>query len=106
MLYALGVGACLDDPMSHELKFVTENNSATPLQALPTMCTVLGGVLGAPSPMDAVGSYDKRMSVHGSVELVLHRPLRTQGSLVSRVTVDGIYDKKRGALVSMTVEAR
>jgi acyl dehydratase len=105
MLYALGVGACLDDPMSHELKYVTENNSVTPLQALPTMCTVLGGVLGAPSPLDDIGDYDKRMSVHGSVELILHRPLSTQGSLVSTVAVDGIYDKKRGALVSMTVEA-
>ena len=106
MLYALGVGACLDDPMSHELKYATENNSATPLRALPTMCTVLGGVLGAPSPLDDIGTYDKRMSVHGTVELVLHRPLPTQGSLVSTVAVDGIYDKKRGALVSMTIEAR
>ena len=105
MLYALGVGACLDDPMSRELKYVTENNSATPLRALPTMCTVLGGVLGAPSPLDDIGNYDKRMSVHGTVELVLHRPLPTQGSLVSTVAVDGIYDKKRGALVSMTIEA-
>lgn len=105
MRYAVTVGACMDDPLGPELAFVTENTKGTSLRALPTMCTVLGGVLNAESPLSAIGDYDRRRSVHGSVEIVLHRPLPTAATVTSTVTVDGIYDKKRGALVSLVVAA-
>lgn len=104
MRYALTVGACLDDPLGGELSYVTENTTGVELRALPTMCTVLG-VLDAPSPLAQIGEYDRRMSVHGSVEVMLHRPLPVAGSISSTVTVDGIYDKKRGALVSLVIAA-
>jgi acyl dehydratase len=105
MRYAMTVGACMDDPLGDELGYVTENTKGVALQALPTMCTVLGGVLDAPSPLAQIGDYDRRMSVQGSVEVLLHRPLPACGSVTSTVTVDGIYDKKRGALVSLVVAA-
>lgn len=105
MRYAITVGACQDDPLGGELAYVTENTKNVALQALPTMCTVLGGVLNAASPLAQIGDYDRRMSVHGSVEVVLHRPLPVAADVVSTVTVDGIYDKKRGALVSLLVAA-
>ena len=105
MRYALGVGAAAEDSFGTELAYVTENTQGMPLRALPTMCTVLGGVLHAPSPMARIGTYDRKMSVHGSVEFVLHQPLPTEAAVRSTITVDGIHDKKSGALVNLRVAA-
>jgi len=105
MLYALSVGACMDDATGRELQFVTENTRHLELVALPTMCTVLGGVLSAPSPLAQIGDYDRRKSVHGSVELELHRPLPTAGTVESTITVEGIHDKRSGALVMLRIDA-
>ena len=70
------------------------------------MATVLGGVLTAPSPLAQIGDYDRRKSVHGSVELELHRPLPTAATIESTITVEGIFDKRSGALVVLRVDAR
>ena len=105
MRYALSVGAASEDSLGPELTYVTENTIGMPLQALPTMCTVLGGVLHAPSPLAKIGRYDRKMVVHGSVEIDLHEPLPTSASVHSNITVDGIYDKKSGALVSQRIDA-
>ena len=105
MLYALSVGAGMDDPLGAELAFVTENTAGVELVALPTMAMVLGGVLSAPSPMKQIGPYDPKMSVHGSVEVTLHRPLPPAGEVSSTVTVASINDKKSGALVELQVDA-
>lgn len=106
MLYALSVGACIDDATGPELRFVTENSRDLDLVPLPTMTTVLGGVLTAPSPLAQIGDYDRRKSVHGSVELELHRPLPTAATIESTITVEGIFDKRSGALVVLRVDAR
>ncbi len=105
ILYALTVGACMDDPLGVELAYVTDNTADVELQALPTMCSVLGGVLDTPSPLTMIGDYDRRKSVHGSVEIVLERPLPPEGSVTSTVAVDGIYDKGKAALVSLVIAA-
>jgi acyl dehydratase len=105
MRYALSIGAAVDDPLGAELAFVTENTAGHPLVALPTMCMVLGGVLSAPSPMRKIGSYDPKMSVHGSVEFTLHRPLPTRASVQSTITIGSITDKRSGALVEMSIDA-
>lgn len=105
MLYALSVGACMDDPSGADLRFVTENTRDVELVALPTMATVLGGVLTAPSPLAQIGEYDRRKSVHGSVELELHRPLPTAAAVESTITVEGIFDKGSGALVVLRIDA-
>ena len=105
MRYALSVGAAAEDPTGRELVYTTENTAGTPLRALPTMCTVLGGVLNAPSPLAGIGSYDRKMSVHGSVEFALHQPLPTEAVVRSTITVASIYDKKSGALVNLRVDA-
>jgi acyl dehydratase len=105
MRYALSVGACLDGYDGPELRYTTENTAGIELAALPSMATVLGGVLTAPSPLDHIGDYDRKMTVHGSVEVTLHRPLPTRASVVSTLTVEGIHDKRSGALVRLAVDA-
>lgn len=104
MLYALGVGAGMSDPTGFELQFTTENSKDFTLQALPTMCVVLGGMLGGgpESPLRRLGSFNPALLVHGEHEIVLHRPLPVSAAARSTSTITGLYDKGKAALVVIT----
>ena len=58
LLYAIGVGAGLD-----ELAFTTENTTDTPQRVLPTAAVVLGA--GGFGVMSQIGSFNFAMLVHG-----------------------------------------
>jgi acyl dehydratase len=94
LLYALGVGAGLD-----ELQFATEKNQ----QVLPTMPVVLGA-RGA-VPMQKVGSFNPAMLVHGEQGIELARPLPAEGTLKSTGKISAIYDKGKGAVIASETEA-
>ncbi len=67
LLYALGVGAGVDD-----LAFTTENSHDIEQQVLPTFAII------ACSPFAAalkIGSFNFGMLLHGSQEIRLHKPL-------------------------------
>ena len=104
LLYALGVGAGMADPTGFELQFTTENSKGVTLQALPTMCVVLGGALGGgpESPLRRLGSFNPALLVHGEHEIVLHRPLPASAAARSTSTITGLYDKGKAALVVIT----
>ncbi len=104
LLYALGVGAGMTDPTGSELQFTTENSKDVTLQALPTMCVVLGGTLGGgpESPLRRLGSFNPALLVHGEHEIVLHRPLPVSAAARSTSTITGLYDKGKAALVVIT----
>ena len=104
MRYALSVGAAAEDPLGDDLRFTTENSAGVTLVALPTMCTVVGGALQGPSPLTALGMYDRKMSVHGSVELTLHVPLPTAATTSTTVELESVYDKRSGALANLRVD--
>jgi acyl dehydratase len=94
LLYAIGVGAGLGDPL-HELEFTTENTAGVAQQVLPTY-----GVLLAQARMSGdLGDFDRAMLVHAEQSIELHKPLPVQGTLRTSATVTGIYDKGSGALV-------
>src|SRR5438552_844511 len=82
LLYALGVGAGLD-----ELRFTTEKDQ----QVLPTMAVVLNA-RGA-VPMSKVGSFNPAMLVHGEQAIELFRPLSPEGTLKASGRIAAIYDK-------------
>lgn len=94
LLYAVGVGAGLDDPLS-ELAFTTENTEGTPQRVLPTYAVLLAQVPGA----RRIGDFDPAMLVHAEQAFELHRPLPAEGTLRATAKVTGIYDKGSGALV-------
>jgi acyl dehydratase len=103
LLYAVGVGAGLGDPL-RELPFTTENCEGIQQQVLPTF-----GVLIAQSrPTRSLGTFDRAMLVHAEQSVELHAPLPTGGAVRTVSTVTGIYDKGSGALVvseSVAVDA-
>lgn len=94
LLYAIGVGAGLGDPLQ-ELQFTTENTAGVQQQVLPTY----GVLLAQARPSGNLGDFDRAMLVHAEQSIELHKPLPVEGTLRTSATVTGIYDKGSGALV-------
>ncbi len=94
LLYAIGVGAGLGDPLQ-ELEFTTENTAGVQQQVLPTY-----GVLLAQARMSGnLGDFDRALLVHAEQSIELHSPLPVAGTLRTSAMVTGIYDKGSGALI-------
>jgi acyl dehydratase len=103
LLYAVGVGAGLGDPLQ-ELEFTTENCEGIEQQVLPTFAVL---VARAQTGRD-LGDFDRARRVHAEQAFELHRPLPVSGTVHTTSTVTGIYDKGSGALVvteSVAVDA-
>ena len=94
MLYALSIGAGHD-----ELSFTTENSEGVTLQAYPTQALVIGPVDIAILGM--LGDFDRRMAVHGTQRIELHRPVSAAGSARSTTEVTGVHDKGKAAVISL-----
>jgi acyl dehydratase len=95
LLYALGVGAGASDP-STELEFTTENSQNVTQKVLPTAAVVLNVVGGG---LEAIGSFNPVMLVHGEQGVSLDREIPVEGELESVSEITGIWDKGSGALV-------
>lgn len=95
MLYALGVGAGLDD-----LALTTENTNGVELTVLPSMVVVLG--MGGGGAMRNIGTFNPVMLVHGSQAFTLHGPIPTSGVVTTVGEVTAIWDKGSGAVIEMT----
>jgi acyl dehydratase len=94
LLYAIGVGAGLGDPL-RELEFTTENSEGIEQKVLPTY----GVLLAQAGSSRSIGDFDRAMLVHAEQYVELHRPLSVAGTLQTSATITGIYDKGSGALV-------
>jgi acyl dehydratase len=95
LLYAVGVGAGLGDPL-HELEFTTENSEGVTQQVLPTYAVLIAQARVGRK----LGDFDPALLVHAEQGFELHRPLPVQGTVRTVATVTGIYDKGSGALVA------
>jgi acyl dehydratase len=98
MLYAVGVGAGLPDPLQ-ELQFTTENTPGVPQQVLPSYLVQMS----AESDWAEIFGFKERGRypvgmVHGEQGVTLVRDIPPSGvARVSRV-LKGVYDKGSGAL--------
>ena len=103
LLYAVGVGAGLGDPLQ-ELEFTTENCQGIEQKVLPTFAVLIAQARMGRS----LGDFDRAMLVHAEQYFELHRPLPVAGTVSITSTVTGMYDKGSGALVvteSVAVDA-
>ncbi|MBI2912494.1 MAG: MaoC family dehydratase N-terminal domain-containing protein [Chloroflexi bacterium] len=93
MLYAIGVGAT-------ELDFVYERN----LKALPTFAVIPA----FPALMGLTGSVEINpvMILHGEQGFRIHKTIPVKGKLTTSGKVTGVYDKGKGALVTIETETR
>src|SRR5665213_3410336 len=97
LLYALGVGAGVVDPVGSELEFTTENSIGVTQKVLPTLGVVLatGG-----EAFGLAGTFDPAMAVHGEQGIELAGPLPPEGRVITTSRLTGIYDKGAGAIVT------
>jgi acyl dehydratase len=101
LLYALGVGCGVSDPVGAELEFTTENTIGVDQKVLPTFCVLAGfNAEGGKSAMANAGTYDPRMLVHGEQGIRLHRPIPVSGEISLTDEITGIYDKGKGAVIA------
>jgi acyl dehydratase len=100
LLYALGVGAGVQDPSGFELDFTTENSVGVPQQVLPTF----GVTIANSSAFALAGTFDATKAVHGEQGIELAGPLPPEGRVITTSRLTGIYDKGSGAVV--TTESR
>jgi acyl dehydratase len=96
LLYALGVGAGMDDPTGAELEFTTENSRGVDQRVLPTMGVVLQA---SGLPLAQLGDINLALMLHGEQGITLHREIPVEGTLESTSTITGIWDKTKGAVV-------
>jgi acyl dehydratase len=88
LLYALGVGAGLDD-----LAFTTENSHDIEQQVLPTFAVIACPAFGAAG---MIGTFNWGMLLHGSQGVRLFAPLPAAGGLSVVSEVVDIQDKGEG----------
>jgi acyl dehydratase len=103
MLYAVGVGAGLDDNQ-RDLPFTTENTPGCPLQVLPTFIAQMNVGKGS-RWCELLGWGDDPWTihaVHGEQSVSLARQLPARATVDVTSTLDGVYDKGSGALVVTT----
>lgn len=103
LLYALGVGAGMQDPTGHELEFTTENSKGVTQRVLPTFAVVLPSGGGA---FAALGDVNMANLVHGEQAVTLHQPLPVEGKASVVTTIKAIYDKGSAAVVEMETVGR
>ena len=101
LLYAVGVGAGLDDPLQ-ELQFTTENSPGVVQQVIPSFLTLMGtdGNWAEPFEWGGHGRYPVGI-VHGEQSVSLAQPIPVSGTVHLSKVLLGVYDKGSGALVVM-----
>ena len=98
LLYALGVGAGLDD-----LSFTTENSHGITQQVLPTYAVICCPAFAAAGK---VGTFNWAMLLHGSQAIRLHAPLPAAGKLSVTTEVADIQDKGEGKNAILVLRGR
>ncbi|MGK2883029.1 MAG: dehydrogenase, partial [Mycobacterium sp.] len=88
LLYALGVGAGLQD-----LAFTTENSHGIDQQVLPTYAVIIASGFAA---VGSVGDFNFGRLLHGSQQIRLSAPLPAAGKLSVVGEVADIQDKGEG----------
>jgi acyl dehydratase len=102
ILYALGLGVALRNPVPPELLRYVYEGAPGGLVALPSMAVVLAsGPFWMQNPATGI---DWRRILHGEQRLELHRPLPAAATVIGEHRIDEIIDKgkDKGAIMLLS----
>ncbi len=94
VLYALGIGAKIDD-----LQFLYERYSGG-LKVFPSYACI---VAAAGLQLRRLGKINYSHFVHGEQSIKLYKPFSPSGKIICQGEVNNIYDKGKAAVIHMTV---
>jgi acyl dehydratase len=97
-LYALGVGAGMEDPAA-ELQFTTQNTAGVTQQVLPTFAVLPGCQVGVRGLLDIIGEVDLSRMLHASQRVSVTGPLPLEGDVETIGRVTGVWDKTKAVVV-------
>ncbi len=102
-LYNLGVGAGARPTDPDELRYLRDDES----QVLPTFATVAATLHVAEPPKVQFPGVDIDLAkvVHGSQEVIVHRPIPANGSGTTTTKIAEIWDKGKAAVIVQEGEA-
>ncbi|MBB3051257.1 acyl dehydratase [Prauserella isguenensis] len=102
LLYHLALGAGAAPTDSRELRYATEGD----LRVLPTFATVAATVRATEPPEVRFPGIDIDLAkvVHGSQQVVAHRPLPTSGKATARSRIADVLDKGKAAVIVQETE--
>lgn len=97
LLYQLALGAGAEPTSPAELRYAYERD----LQVLPTFATVAAnlGSLEPPTVSFPGIEIDLAKVVHGSQEVIAHRPIPADGQARSRTRITDVQDKGKAAVI-------
>ena len=98
LLYAVGIGGGTD-----ELQYTTENTKDVEQKVYPTFAVIIGS---GGIPMNAVGSFNPALMVHGEQGIELLGEIPAGGELESVGECTAIYDKGSAAVLVFTSESK
>lgn len=106
ILYALGVGVGINqDPTDKKkvLQYTYENGlKALPTYAVIPVFSVMGGIIGVKGL-----SFNPMMLLHGEQYTeIIKPPLPLSAKVVNEAHISGIYDKGKGALLTLDVNTK
>jgi acyl dehydratase len=96
VLYALGIGAQVE-----ELPFLYEKNPKG-LQVYPSFAAVAAGGL----ILEFGRQVEGNRFLHGEQRICLHRPIPSQGKIVSTGRVGDVFDKGKAAVIRFEAQGR
>ena len=100
-LYAVAVGAGHDDPAS-ELHLTAGDAVGVAQQVAPTFC-LWPSQQGVTRRL-SIGRFERSALVHAEQSLSMAGPLAPSGRGVATARLEGIHDKRSGALVRIAIE--
>ncbi|KAI4388494.1 hypothetical protein MLD38_000816 [Melastoma candidum] len=105
-LYALGIGACGNDAVDpDELKFVFHRDGQQHLQVFPTFAATFC-YSSVPHGIKCPGlEFDERLLLHGQQYIELYKPLPASASIRHEVTLAGLHDKGKAAIVEVETKS-
>lgn len=100
-LYAVAVGAGHDDPAS-ELHLTAGDAGGLAQQVVPTFC-LWPSQQGVTRRL-SIGTFERSALVHAEQSLSMPGPLAPSGRGVATARLEGIHDKRSGALVRIAID--